>query len=233
MNNLVIGVLGGMGPDATISFYHNLTKATRAKTDQDHFHVIIDSNAKIPDRTAHILRGEPSPLDAMIASAKRLEAAGADVICMPCITGHSFADEIAAAIDIPFIDAIKATDAYIKLHHPEVERIGILCTSGAKHTKVYDNTMTDFELLYPDDAMQESHVMGAIYGKHGIKAGFTTGRPANLLTEAAESLIERGAQLIIAGCTEIPLAFTKDLIDYPYVDPMSTVIDTIIEMAGE
>ena len=94
MNDKLIGILGGMGPEATAHFYFKLIKATPSKTDQDHFRVIMDSNSKIPDRTSAIFGNGENPVPALIETAKTLECAKVDVACIPCITAHYFIDEI-------------------------------------------------------------------------------------------------------------------------------------------
>ncbi|HUV38977.1 MAG TPA: aspartate/glutamate racemase family protein, partial [Planctomycetota bacterium] len=90
----VIGVLGGMGPEATADFFVKLIRLTPARCDAEHLHVVIDSNPQIPDRTAFIERKGPSPLPLLVAAARRLVDAGADLLVMPCITAHLFIDEI-------------------------------------------------------------------------------------------------------------------------------------------
>ena len=88
MKEKIVGIIGGMGPDATVDLFQKILRATPAKTDQEHLRIIIDCNSKIPDRTAHIMRGEENPGPYLVSSAKLLEKAGVDVMVMPCNAAH-------------------------------------------------------------------------------------------------------------------------------------------------
>ncbi len=227
MRETVIGVIGGMGPAATAKFYMDLVARTPAQNDQDHYHVIIDSNVKIPDRTGFVYGNAESPLPEMINTAKRLAAAGVTVGCIPCMTAHYFYDDLASQVDYPIINAMATVANHIELKFPKVERVGILCTDGTKKMKLFNKHLYSFEILYPSGGVQKN-VMQAIYGANGIKAGYTTGRSCQLLTAAADSLIARGAQLIIAGCTEVPLALKQEHVSVPYINALDTVIEKLL-----
>ncbi len=229
--NITIGVLGGMGPEATIAFYQKLTKLTPAKKDQEHVHLIIDSNPQIPDRTAHIVSGAESPLAMMVESAQRLESAGADYIVMTCMTAHYFAPKIQAEIGIKLISAVDVLNQHLLSLKPSVKKVGILATSGSRAAKVFDNNLSTFDLIFPNESEQENLVMEAIYGQDGIKAGYIN-HAQKLLVNAVEALIARGAEVIIGGCTEIPLALNDDLIDAPFIDPMEVLAKKLISLAS-
>ena len=117
-----LGIIGGMGPMATIDLYKKITDLTDAKKDQDHIHIIIDSYPQIEDRTAHIINGEKSPLPRLLESAKRLAAAGADALLMPCNTAHYFADDIQKEISVPLIHMIKCAAEAIKNNYPKAKK---------------------------------------------------------------------------------------------------------------
>src|SRR5690554_5446049 len=104
MKEKVIGILGGMGPEATCEIFRKIIKFTQVKTDAEHIRVVIDSNTKIPDRTKAIFGKGISPVKEMVATAKNLQGAGADFIIIPCMTAHFFIDEVQKAIDIPIIN---------------------------------------------------------------------------------------------------------------------------------
>ncbi len=227
MRETVIGVIGGMGPAATAQFYSDFVAATPAKQDQDHYHVIIDSNVKTPDRTGFVYGDGLSPLPEMVKSAKRLANAGATVGCIPCMTAHYFYDDLVKQIDYPIIHAMATVAEYIDKQFPNIKRVGILCTDGTRKMRLFDKHLSSVEAIYPTDEVQKK-VMQAIYGENGIKAGYTVGEPCQLLTSAADSLIARGAQLIIAGCTEVPLALKQAHVSVPYINALSTVIDKLL-----
>lgn len=232
MNDKIIGIIGGMGPEATLSFYGKLISMTKAKKDQEHFHVIIDSNSKIPDRTKAILHGGEDPLPYLIESVKRLEKMNVDIACVTCITSHYFYEEFQKEAKFPIINALDELDKFIKKEYPEVKRVGVMCTSGTKATGLYDKYLKDFDIIYPDEDSQENEVMESIYGELGIKSGNKQGLPVKLLTIAGDKLIEKGAQILIAGCTEIGLVMQDFHFEKPIIDPMDVVVLKLIS-AGD
>ncbi|GAH53208.1 unnamed protein product, partial [marine sediment metagenome] len=109
MPEKIIGILGGMGPEATVDLFHKIIKFTPAKKDQDHFRIIIDNNPKIPDRTAAILGKGEDPLPALQETARNLEKAGVDFIIIPCNTAHYFLPQIQKSVNIPVLNMIEET----------------------------------------------------------------------------------------------------------------------------
>ncbi|MGE5654167.1 MAG: aspartate/glutamate racemase family protein [Bacillota bacterium] len=227
----IIGILGGMGPEATVDLYAKIIRATGATRDQDHLRVIIDSNPKIPDRTAAILNGGVDPIPALVETACNLERAGADLIAMPCNTAHFFHAAVQKAVAIPILHMPLETAGYIRTSLPSVKRVGLLATTGTVKSGIYAEACTrnGLEMLSPDDPMQEL-VTIAIFGPQGIKAG---GRdlPRQQLLMAAESLIARGVDAIILGCTEIPLALQPGMLPLPLVDATQILAEAAIAAA--
>lgn len=217
----VIGVLGGMGPEATASFYMKIIKETEVSKDQDHLRTIIDSNPKIPDRTQAILNDGPSPVSKMIETANNLKVAGASVVVMPCITAHYFYDAIQKEVDIPMHHVLKGLNKYLDEKYPDVKKIGVLSTTATKKTQLFQTHIKSKETVFPGEHEQEHKVMEAIYGEKGIKQGNTGDYPQSLLVETAERLInEEGCELIIGGCTEVELVLNSSNLSVPFIDPM-------------
>lgn len=229
MNDKRIGILGGMGPEATAHFFFKLIKATPSNNDQDHFRVIMDSNTKIPDRTTAILGKGISPVPALVDTAKTLELANVDVACIPCITAHYFIEEIQKQVNYPILNALVELKEYIKTNYPYVKTIGILATSGTLQSGLFDKYLSDYNLIYPNEEMQREKVMKAIYSpEFGIKSGIIYGRPIDMLKETGDILINDGAQLLISGCTEIGLVMSSEHFNVPLIDPMDVAIEAII-----
>lgn len=235
MNKTIIGILGGMGPEASAKFYMDLTKRTKAKRDQDHYRVIIDSNVKIPDRSLNIMAGGESPVEEMKKSIDLFTFAKADVLVMTCMTSHHYMEELANDSKIPILNAISLTCDYLKKKFQgQRMKVGILATNGSVKTRVFDKYM-DFELLYPSENAQKM-VMAAIYGDESLgivgiknhKAGSNSVEKTSIKAVAKE-LIEEGANVIIAGCTEIPLVLHSSDLDVNVINPMDVVIDYILE----
>lgn len=233
MHDKTIGIIGGMGPEATAIIFQKLIKATGASKDQDHFRIVIDSNPKIPDRTAAILGKGPSPVKAIVSAGKNLEKIGADIALIPCNTSHYFFDQIQAGLKIPLVNMIKELGIFLNNSYPQLKRVGLLATTGTVKTRLYEKYIDGIQLIYPNDNSQEDLVMTAIYGDHGIKSGNTGQRPRQLLIQAANELIAAGANLVIAGCTEISLALRQEDIEKPLIDPMDIVAKAVINRLNE
>jgi len=229
MNDKIIGILGGMGPEATANLFIKIIKTTKAKADQDHFRVIIDSNVKIPDRTQFILGLGESPVKSMVKTGKNLEKSGVDVGCIPCITAHYFIEEVQKELSFPLLNALEELNDYIKINYPTVKKIGILATTGTINTGLFEKYLLDLEIVYPETITQEKKVMKAIYGKEGIKSGNTGEDTLNLLKYASDELIRNGAEILVSGCTEIALVLTNNDVEKPILDPMDIVVNSIVK----
>lgn len=230
MKNKVIGIIGGMGPEATADLYFKIIKATKVSKDQEHLHVVIDSNPKIPDRTKAILYNGESPVDTIVETGKKLGILGVNIGCIPCITSHYYMDEIQKQLTYPLLNALEETTRYINSTYPEVKNIGILATTGTIKAKLFEKYFTDMNIIYPNDLGQQHYVMEAIYGEQGIKSGNTGEYPYMLLKRAADMLIDKGAQVIIAGCTEIVLALKESSISKPLIDPMQIIAKVLVTL---
>lgn len=226
-----VGILGGMGPDATVTMFQNILRATAAQSDQDHLRILIYNNPKIPDRTAAICADGADPLPALIQSAQLLEQAGVDVIVIPCVTVHYFYDGVQAAIKTPMLHIVEETLEYASSRYPECKMLGLLSTQGTVQTGLFPGFAGKWgmNILTPPEEMIQELVMNAIYR---IKAGELSGEPTALLQQAAAYMIQTGAQAIIAGCTEIPLALSPEDISVPLLDPLKILAQAVVKEAG-
>lgn len=227
-----IGILGGMGPEATADFFLKVIKATPAKKDQDHLRIIIDNNPKIPPRTLAILGKGKSPLKQLQETLHNLEKAGAEIIAMPCVTAHHYYSELQESTNIPIINMISETVAYIYENFPDMKKIGLLATTGTIKAGIYHKAITKLEVITPDEDAQET-VMNAIYGEQGIKAGHTQGKPRSGILEVAEVLINKGAEAIIMGCTEISLVLSQKDLPIPLIDPLQILAAAVVRKARQ
>lgn len=207
----LLGVLGGMGPAATIDFMDKLIKVTGAEKDQDQIPAVVYNNTMIPDRNEAFLRDGTSPLPELIRSAKVLEGAGCDIMAIPCNTAHIWFDEIVENTSIEVLNAPIITSDKLS----EGSRAGIICTTPVKLSGLYRDALLkrDVELIYPEN--QES-VMEAIYM---VKSG-RIDEAGRLFMEQVDSLRDEGSEKIIAGCSEVSVALGKsDAMEF-IVDPM-------------
>ncbi len=232
MHQKIIGILGGMGPEATLDLYGKIIRATPAEKDQDHLRVIIDSNPKVPDRTPAIIGDGEDPVPAMAESGKTLERAGVDFIIIPCISAHFFLENLQKALEAPILSAFGAVADRIENRHPDVKRVGLLATSGTIIGGKFEARLlqSGVKTMAPGPENQQK-VMDAIY-KIKSSRDETVRRQckANLLS-AAEHLIEKGAMGIIAGCTEIPLELKAGDLSVPLFDPLRILAESAVEKA--
>lgn len=221
--NKTIGILGGMGPAATIEFFRRLVAATPAAIDQAHLRILIDNNPHVPDRTEAIFGrgGDPGP--ALAGMARGLAALGADFLTMPCNTGHVFQSVIREAVSIPFIDMIEETSRVLT-----VKTVGLLATAGTVRAGLYQGAcdQRDIELVVPNEDDQRL-VMDII---HRVKAG---GSGLSVRAHAAAlvgRLADRGAEAVIAGCTEISLIPGEGM-PIDWIDALDCLVDASIRVA--
>lgn len=233
MKEGIIGILGGMGPEATLDLFQKVIKNTKAVRDQDHLRVLIDSNPKIPERTAAVLGSGESPLPMMIEGAKNLERAGADFIVIPCVTAHYFIEELREGIAVPVVSIIEEVAGEIERRLPGVRQVGLIATTGTIKAGLFKDRLRDkgVEVLVPAPADQENLVMSAIGGESGIKAGFISSENKGKILKASNALIERGAQGIIGGCTEVPLVIEQSDMEVPFFDSLNILALAAIRLA--
>jgi aspartate racemase len=204
-----IGVVGGVGPLATVDFMGKIVKLTEALRDQDHIKMIVEQNPQIPDRTEHLLHQGTDPTIALFATCKKLEAAEADLIAIPCNTAHAFVARMQSHLRIPVLNMLDETVAQIAGRYAG-RSVGLLATSGTVASGVYAEAAgrAGIQIMLPD-AEHQALVMDAIYGATGVKAGFTEGQCRTDLRMAIEHLAQRGAGVVVLGCTELPLLFPQ------------------------
>ena len=192
----MIGVLGGMGPLATLDFFSKVLAATAAKTDADHVPLLIQSDPRIAPRPAAILSGGRSPLPELLAGRDRLIAAGATALAMPCNTAHFWYADLLQGCSVPFLSIVDASIKELALLADTGAPIGIIATRGTLAARA------GYTPLLPDDTLLETLVLPGI---ERVKAGDTLGG-GHLIEQAVQALLTRGARAVILACTETPLA---------------------------
>lgn len=228
-----IGILGGMGPEATAYFYELLIKKTKATKDQEHIKVIIYSNPEVPPRTDAILGKGPSPVPELAAGVKFLQEAGVDFIVMPCVTAHYYYNDILAQRRVAFVNLLDETLLYAVRKLPRLKKAGLVSSSGTLKSRLFHDVFSreGIEIIAPED-MEQELVMEAIFSARGIKAGYISGWPRKIILGASKVLIDRGAEAIIAGCTEVPLVLKEEDIPVPLLEPLKILAEVSIAKAG-
>jgi aspartate racemase len=201
-----VGVVGGVGPAATVDFMQKVVRGTPATRDQDHIKLLVEQNPQIPDRTENLIGDGPDPTVSLYATCKKLEAGDVDIIAIPCNTAHAFVDRIQPYLNVPIVNMLTVTVEYLRTTFPALREVGLLATTGTIVSGVYQKALEARGLTHivPNNDLQ-ARVMNAIYGPGGVKAGFTSGECVDDITAAVGDLIERGVEVIILGCTELPL----------------------------
>ena len=228
-NHPILGILGGLGPMATVYFYEMIVSHTKAERDQDHIDIVINSRATTPDRTAYIMgKSSENPLRIMVEDSKRLKEYGVTLLAIPCNTAHYFYDMLTDAIDIPFLNIMEETASY--LNSINVKKAGVLATAGTVSSRTYHRYLEahGIECIVPDEDNQKI-ITDIIYGD--IK----TGKHADMekFRAAAQSLFDKGAERIILGCTELSLIKKNEGLDKRFVDSLEVLAKKAIEACGK
>jgi len=233
MAEKVIGILGGMGPEATLDLFAKIIANTPAAADQEHLRVVIDSNPKVPDRTAAILHGGPSPVPAMIAGIRVLERAGADFVVIPCVSAHFFLEELQREAGLPILSMFDVAAEHIRQHHPYIRTVGLLATTGTLQGDRFRGKLrrSGIETITPAGPDQE-RIMAAIYAIKGAPGGRSREAIGAEIRDIAGRLIQRGAQGVVAGCTEIPLVLQPGDLSVPVFDTLLLLARAAVVAAG-
>jgi aspartate racemase len=200
----MIGVLGGMGPLATVDFFSKVLAATPAKGDADHVPLLIQSDPRIAPRPAAILNAGRSPLPELLEGRDRLIAAGANALAMPCNTAHYWYDDLLKGCSVPFISIVDASCGELGSLANAGSQIGIIATRATLAAKIFDAPLTraGYVVMLPDDNMMETLVLPGI---DLVKAGQAV-QGGQLIEQAVQALMARGAGAVVLACTETPLA---------------------------
>jgi aspartate racemase len=224
-----VGVIGGMGPEATVEFMRRLIAAVPAKDDADHLHVIADNNPKIPSRIKALIEktGE-DPTPVLIDMAKKLEAAGADFLTIPCNTAHYYLPAIAKAVRIPVLDVVDLTIAKLNALDPKPERIGMLASTAVRLVGLFERRLAaaGFTTVFPDEET-EAHLLDII---RAVKAGHITPSHQRTYEAIAKRLAENGADAFLVTCTELSLLPKPDVIP-PVFDTLDVLVEATVQTA--
>jgi len=229
VNDRIIGILGGMGPEATADLYLEIIRLTPAEKDQEHLPVLIYSNPKVPDRTKAILEGGEDPVPILLESAKVLESGGAGIIVIPCNAAHYFLPRLQEQMSVRLLNMLEETLLSFKSHQPQGRSVGLLATTGTVHSGIYGDLFSreGVDVLVPDDADQERVHSGI----QTVKAGAHDKTTRDMFHSVGASLVRSGAQAVILGCTEIPLSFESEEVDFFALNPTRILAQAAVDWA--
>ena len=226
----LLGIIGGLGPMAGVCLCEQIVLHTKASRDQDHIDFLLSSRASIPDRTAFIVgRSAESPLPALITEVKRLTAAGAEVIAIPCNTSHRFYEEIAKETDAEIIHMPREVADFCR--HLGLRKVGVLATEGTVHAGIYRDALESFGVEYMTCTAEEQRfITETIYER--IKQGREP--DSKRFLQIAKGLTDAGCEAVILGCTELSCLEREIESDIRFIDPMHVLAaEAIIACGGE
>lgn len=240
----IIGVIGGMGPHAGLDLVQKIIDQTAASTDHDHVPVaLLSYPAHIPDRGDFLFgRTAVNPADAMAAIAVQLEALGATVAGIPCNTAHAppIFDALQAALAegghrLRLLHMLDETARFLREHYPGLRRVGVLSTLGSYRFEIHTRMLADggFEAVLPDPSVREHIVHRTIYDPgYGLKAQSNPVSPIarQCVLDAIDHLRGKGAEAVVLGCTELPLAVPEaEVCGVPLLDPALVLARALIQ----
>jgi aspartate racemase len=198
----ILGIIGGMGPEATIDLMQRIINNTPAQDDIDHIHCLVDNNPKIPSRMKAILTGDgENPGPCMAEMARRLEKWGADFLVIPCNTAHHYYSFVSEAVSIPVINLIELVAEKVITDNPGITEIGILGSTTIIKTELYKNAFSKrgVNVVYPDDQMQDK-LFQVI---KNVKSGNTNKEVCRGFSEICKHMEQKNVKLAVLGCTEL------------------------------
>lgn len=224
----IVGILGGMGPQATVDLMSKVIAATPSVEEADHVRMLVDCNPQVPNRTDALLGGATSPGPVLAAMARGLVSCGADLLAMPCNTAHAYLEDITAAVDVPVLDMIELTVAAARaagVDRASTGDIGLLATRGTRSTRLYHDRLARHGIGVVDlDEAGQTRLDVLI---HQAKTAAVTQMQRDAMNELIAALAAAGATLVIAGCTEVPILLPEAAV-LPVIDPTLVLARAIV-----
>lgn len=223
-----VGILGGMGPEATVLLMQKIIAAVPARDDADHIPLIVDQNSQVPSRIARLIEGtgaDPAPV--LAAMAKRLEGAGAMALAMPCNTAHHYAGDIRAAVAIPFLDMVAASARAALAVAGLGGKVGLLASPAVAKVGLFDRALgaMGLEVIHPEDG---AVMLAAI---RSIKAQGPNDSARDALWAASGALLAKGAEVQLIACTEFSLIPEAVASGARAIDTLDVLVDEIVGFA--
>lgn len=224
-----VGIIGGMGPAATVDLMARIVRLSPVKSDQDGIRMLVDNNPHVPDRNKAIAGTGPSPAPILAAMGRGLEAHGADFLVMACNTAHAFQDAIVEAVSIPFLSIIQETVSAANARPKSPRQVALLAAAGCLDAGLYQKAFeaAGIRTLVPEGQVRDDF-MCLLYE---IKAGDTGASVRRRMKDIADRLIDSGGQVVIAGCTEVPLVLQQNDLDRPFIDSTEWLAQAVVDIA--
>ena len=223
-----VGILGGMGPEATILLMQKIVDAIDARDDADHIPLLVDQNSQVPSRIRRLIEGTgPDPAPVLARMAKRLETAGAEALAMPCNTAHHYSETIRQAVSIPFIDMVELSVRHARDLAGPGSGVGILASPAVRRVGLFEPAFAKAELT-PLYATDEDMTLRAI---QLLKREGPTEEARKILRAASAEMFDRGASVQMIACTEFSLIAAAVSTGVPVFDTLGVLVDAIVDFS--
>lgn len=230
MQEKIVGILGGMGPEATVDLMQRVIKSTPAADDIDHIRMVVDNNPKVPSRIkALIEKNGENPTRYLREMACKLEAWGVDFLAMPCNTAHYYHKEIQSVLQIPLLNMIDLTVNTVVSNNPGLETVGIIASTAVLDLELYRHQFSkkDVRLLVPDVEHQQE-IMSAI---RSIKTSKYNQQVTGKIQAAADNLVQKGAEVLLIACTEVSVIAQQLELKTSCYDSAQVLAESIVSKA--
>jgi len=224
----IVGILGGMGPEATVDLMQRIIRLTPALDDIDHIRCVVDNNPKVPSRIKAIIEGDgEDPGPCMADMARRLESWGADFLAIACNTAHYYYEAVSNAVKIPVIHLIDLVVSHVRKTHPDAVKIGMLASPAVRMTGLYEKRChaVGIEVVYPDPVFQD-RLFNVI---KAVKTGDTSAELVQTYNEICENLNSSGVDAVIIACTELSIISSN--LPFKTIDSAEVLAREIIDIA--
>jgi len=223
-----VGILGGMGPEATVLLQQKLVAAVDARDDSDHVPLLIDMNPQVPSRIERLVHGRGSdPARVLAKMAKRLQGAGAEALAMPCNTAHHYAGAIVSAVSVPFLNMVEiSAERVAELIGPD-GRVGLLASPAVRLTRLFDKALARRSL----DAHWPSENIDMLAAIRAIKAKSGSTEARDILRAASDDLVDRGVTFQLVACSELSLIAECVAPQVQCVDTLDILVDAILDFS--
>lgn len=228
----IVGIIGGMGPAATVDLLQRIIDLTPASDDADHLRILVDNNPKVPSRIGALLEGSGlDPAPALVAMAQGLVASGAELLAMPCNTAHVYYPQLASQVPVPVINLIDVVGEALFREHPDAVRVGLLASSAVQKIDLYGRGLArrSVETVFPQADYQQQ-VMSLI---RAVKAKADGPESQQVLAAAIADLLAQNCDVIVIACTELSV-LAGDIgvgADVPVLDAAQILAEEVVRRA--
>ena len=226
-----LGIIGGMGSRAGACFLQKIIDYSPAESDQEFLEIIYHNNAAIPDRTRAIVYNERSPIDAILRSVDIFNRNEVEVIALSCITSYYYYRQIIDHTNAYVINPLHLIFKSIEEEYAGALRIGILATTGTINSGLFHQELgiKGLDVVTLDHKDQENLFMRAVYMKNGFKSAHISQDARDLMSRSIDKLSEQNVDLIIGGCTEVSVAISPGMVDFPYIDTLDLLAKQTVD----